>query len=257
MKNMAIWMSIFALGGISPVYGATPEERGLEIAKKSDAAQEGFKGESSIMKMVLINDHGDRVERKMESKVREVDSDGDMSITEFNWPADVKGTKMLTHTHKKGDDDQWLYLPSVKRTKRISSSNKSGSFMGSEFAFEDLGSQEVEKFNYKYLRDETLEGRKTWVLERFPLTDSGYTKQVLWMDQEYLLPVKIEYYDRKKELLKTANFGQFKKFGKFWRANEIKMVNVQTGKQSIITWDKRELNKTFPEREFQSVNLKK
>ena len=104
----------------------TPETKGLRIATKADAVNAGFKGEASEMVMILTNAHGDKTTRKMSSKTLEGTDDGDRSIITFIWPADVKGTKMLTWTHKVGNDDQWLYLPSLKRVKRISSRNKSG-----------------------------------------------------------------------------------------------------------------------------------
>ena len=104
--------------------------------------------------MVLRNKQGQESRRQLHIKVLEVADDGDKSLTVFDEPRDVKGTALLTHAHKQEADDQWLYLPALKRVKRISSSNKSGSFMGSEFAYEDMSAQEVEKFTYRYLRDE-------------------------------------------------------------------------------------------------------
>ena len=124
---------------------ADAKKAGLEIALKNDVANQGFKSESSVMEMKLINAYGDVTTRRMLSQVLEGTNEGDLSLATFEWPADVKGTKMLTHTMKSTDDKQWLYLPAIKRVKRISSRNKSGSFMGSEFSYEDLGSQEVEK----------------------------------------------------------------------------------------------------------------
>ena len=117
------------------------------------------------MTLELINAHGDVTKRKMVMEVLEGTDDGDKSRSVFEWPADVKGTKLLTWTHKKGDDDRWLYLPAVKRVKRISSSNKSGSFMGSEFAYEDFSSQEVEKYTYKLL-DEPKQARPRHLAHR-------------------------------------------------------------------------------------------
>jgi len=88
-------------------------------------------------------------------------------------------------THALTPDDQWLYLPALKRLKRISSRKKSGPFMGSEFAYEDMSSQEVEKYRYKWLRDETVEGRDAYVVERRPTYEySGYTRQIVWIDKE-------------------------------------------------------------------------
>ena len=198
---------MIAVLSVSSVFAQSPEEKGLELARKSDQAGNGFVGEKSEMELVLVNAHGDKVTRKLLSRVRETEKDGDKSIVTFEWPADVKGTRMLTWTHKTSDDDQWLYLPSIKRVKRIISSNKSGSFMGSEFAYEDLGSAEVEKYKFKFLKDDLLEGRKQWAIERVPVDErSGYSRQVMWMDHEFLQPARIEYYDRKGELLKTADF---------------------------------------------------
>lgn len=232
------------------------EEQGLALAKKLDQANEGWKSESSEMEMDLINAQGDVVKRKMAIQVLEGTSDGDKSVASFSWPADVKGTRLLTWTHKKGDDDQWLYLPAIKRTKRISARNKSGSFMGSEFAYEDMSSQEVEKYSYKLLGEEKVDGRDTWKLERVPVDKrSGYTRQVVWNDKEYMNPLKIEYFDRKDELLKVGTFTGYTKHGKLWRVGKIEMVNVQTKKKSILVWSDRKLGEALDEDEFESDAL--
>jgi hypothetical protein len=235
---------------------AHADDKGLELARRVDRANEGFRGEQSELEMVLINAHGDKTTRKMHSQVLEGEKDGDKSRIEFLWPADVKGTRMLTWTHKEGDDDQWLFLPSIKRVKRITSSNKSGSFMGSEFAYEDLGSQEVEKYTHTFLEDTTFEGRKVWKVQRVPVDPrSGYSKQVSWIDHEYMNPLKIEYYDRKGELLKTGAFKDYRKYGKLWRAGRIEMFNRQTKKASHLTWAKRKLQVELDEDDFESDEL--
>ena len=230
----------------SPVLAVaeTAEEKGLRITKEADTFNAGFRGESSTMEMVLINAHGDETVRKMETKALEMSDDGDRSIITFLWPNDVKGTKMLTWTHRTGNDDQWLFLPSLNRVKRISSRNKSGAFMGSEFAYEDLGSQEVEKYTYKWLRDEKVEARDHWVIERIP-TDkrSGYSRQVVWMDQEYRQATKIDFFDRKGEMLKTFTLEGYTQFGKYWRAAVIEAMNHQTKKKSRLTWNDRQVGK--------------
>lgn len=234
----------------------TPQEEGLRVAKITNEANDGFVGEYAEMEMVLINAHGDKTVRKLITQVKEKEGDGDMSISTFQWPADVKGTKMLTWSHKTGDDDQWLYLPALKRVKRISSRNKSGAFMGSEFSYEDLGSQEVEEFTYRLLGETDLDGRAVWQLERTPVSKkSGYSKEIVWMDKEYNNPLKIEYYDRKGELLKVGLFKDYKAYGKYWRANFLEMENVQTQKRSTITWSIRELGKAYDNSEFASDYL--
>ena len=116
------------LAPLSPLFSQDPEAKGLEIAIANEKANDGFVGESSEMEMVLEDAHGTKIKRKMKGKIMETTGDGDKSISQFLLPADVKGTMMLTWTHKKKDDDQWLFLPSIKRTKRISSSNKFNCF---------------------------------------------------------------------------------------------------------------------------------
>ena len=223
-----------------PIAAETPQEKGVRIATEVDVFNNGFQGESSDMTMVLINAHGDQTKRTMKSETMEVSGDGDKSLITFTSPADVDGTKMLTWTYKTKNDDQWIYLPAFKRVRRISSRNKSGAFMGSEFAYEDLGSQEVEKYSYTWLRDERVDGRECWVMERVPKDSrSGYSKQVVWTDKAYHQAVKIDFYDRKGELLKTFTLSAFEAFGKYWRPGLIAAKNHQTKKQSTLAWTQR------------------
>ncbi len=230
--------------------------KGLEIAKKVDKANSGFIGETSNMKMILINAQGDKIVRKLITKIKEVKNDGDKSLSIFVLPKDVEGTKMLTWTHKEGDDDQWLFMPSLNRVKRIHSNNKTASFMGSEFSYEDLGSQEVEKFKYKFISED----KKYWTIERTPKAKrSGYSKQVLKISKKFLNSVKVDYYNRRKELLKSSQISEFKKYkvkGKeFYRAQKIHMVNKQTKKESILEWENRKLGQKIKNSELKKEGL--
>ncbi|MCB9094742.1 MAG: outer membrane lipoprotein-sorting protein [Halobacteriovoraceae bacterium] len=239
---------------------STFANQGLDIAKKVDKANEGFVGEVSNMEMILLNAQGDKIVRKMTSKVKEVPSDGDKSLSIFHLPKDVEGTKMLTWTHKKDDDDQWLFMPSLKRVKRIHANNKTASFMGSEFSYEDLGSQEVEKYNYKFLKDEKENGDEFWVIERTPLNKkSGYKKQVVKISKKYMSAVEVQYFNKRDELLKVATFSDFKPYTingkKMFRANKIHMINKLTKKESILTWQDRTLGKDLSNNEFKKEGL--
>jgi len=154
-------------------------------------------------------------------------------------------------------DDQWLYLPALKRVKRIASANKSGSFVGSEFAFEDLLAQEVERFTYKYLRDEPCpteeaKGLSCFVVERFPTYEnSGYTRQIGWTDKKDYLLRKVEFYDRKSEQSKTLLLTNYRQYlGKFWRAHLLVMENLQTGKKTSLQFGDYELNAKVDQSEF-------
>lgn len=233
------------------------DAKGYEIAEKCDKASRGFKGEDSSMKMDIISASGEKIFRNLDMQKKEV-QDGERIIMHVESPADVKGTKLLTWTHKTEDDEQWLYLPAIKRVKRISAHLKSGSFMGSEFAYEDFSQKEISKFKHKFLREEKLNGRDTWVIQRITKKEeSGYSKEIIWYDQEYKAPIKTEFYDRKKELLKVANMSDFKQYNdRWWRPTHIKMVNVQTRNQSILTWNKRKMKLNFSDSIFKSDNLK-
>lgn len=237
----------------------TPEEKGLAIAQEADHRDQGFHDFTATMVMVLRNRHGEESVRHMETQVLEVADDGDKTLIVFDRPRDVKGTALLTYSHKRGDDDQWLYLPALKRVKRIASSNKSGPFMGSEFAYEDLASQEVEKYRYKYLRDEQLDGVAMFVIERYPVDEhSGYTRQEVWIDQAEYRPQQIVYYDRKNALLKTLVFRGYRQYlDRYWRAEEMFMDNHQTGKSTLLSWEQYRFQAGLSEADFTQNSLKR
>ncbi|RMF18943.1 MAG: outer membrane lipoprotein-sorting protein [Candidatus Dadabacteria bacterium] len=217
-------------------------QRGNEIASLVEHADDGFKGERSELELVLLNAQGDKVVRKMNATILEGENGEDRSLFEFVFPTDVRGTKLLTWSHPKGNDDQWLYLPAIKRVKRIAATNQSGSFMGSEFSYEDFGSRAVEKYRNRYLGDEVVNGRNTWIIEQVPVNRySGYSRMKVWIDQEFHLPIRTEYYDRRGDLLKVAHFEQPQQYRNFWRAGQITMENVQTRKKSVMTWTSRQL----------------
>jgi outer membrane lipoprotein-sorting protein len=240
-------------------YAETPEEKGLAIAVESDRRDQGYGDFTVDLEMVLKNRHGDESRRKIRVATLEGRADGDKSHTIFNEPADVKGTALLTFSHKVDDDDQWLYLPALKRVKRITSSNKSGSFMGSEFAFEDIGSQEVEKYTYKFLREEACEGQTCLVMERYPVSKySGYTRQVVWMDKAEYRPLRIDYYDRKGSLLKTLTWKDYKRYlNKYWRADEMFMLNHQSGKSTLLRWANYKFGDGLKGADFNQERLKR
>jgi outer membrane lipoprotein-sorting protein len=238
----------------------TAEEKGLRIAKEADARDVGFGDSTADMTMTLKNRAGQTSTRKIRSKVLEGKGDGDKSLSLFDTPADVKGTSMLTFSHGLNPDDQWLYLPALKRVKRINSRNKSGPFMGSEFAFEDLGSQEVEKYTYKFLREEPCgKGRTCFVTERMPAYKySGYSKQIGWLDTKEYRPVKIEFYDRKGSKMKTLSHSKYQQYlGKYWRPAVMSMQNHLTGKSTVLQWSNYKFRTGLSKRDFSKNALKR
>ena len=217
----------------------TPEEKGLAIARETDRRDAGWQDTSVDLKMLLKNKQGQESARDLRIRGLEVPGDGKKSLVIFDSPRDVSGTALLTFSHKVEDDEQWLFLPALRRVKRIASDNKSGPFVGSEFSYEDMIPQEVEKFTYKYVGDEPCGGGLTcFVVERYPVDkQSGYTKQVVWVDNDQYRVWKIDYYDRKNSLLKTLINEDYKQYlDKFWRPHSSDMVNHQSDKSTTLTY---------------------
>lgn len=233
-------------------------DKGLSIATEADKRDTGFVSTESNMKMTLRNRRGDESIRQLRSRVLEVENDGDKSLTIFDDPADVAGTAALTYTHGLEPDDQWLYLPALKRVKRISSKNKSGPFMGSEFAFEDIGSQAIEKYSYEYLREETCGDLNCFVIKLTPLYKfSGYTRQIAWVDTEELRTVKVEFYDRKNALLKTLESSEYQQYlGQYWRPGKLDMQNHQTKKSTTLQFSDYKFQTGLTPRDFDKNALK-
>ena len=169
MKVRLLLAGLTLACAVPVLHAQTPEEKGLEIAREADRRGEGFGDFQANMRMVLITKRGDTSERELRVSTLEASSEeeGDKSLTIFDTPRDVRGTALLTYSYKTRDDDQWLYLPALRRVKTIASRNKSGPFMGSEFSFEDMRGQEVEKYTYKYLRDEPCGELTCFVMERY------------------------------------------------------------------------------------------
>ncbi len=238
----------------------TPEEKGLAIAMEADRQDNGFNDYTSDMLMILKNKHGKESNRKIRINALEVENDGDKSLTIFDNPRDVKGTAFLNYTHKIGDDDQWLYMPALKRVKRISSRNKSGSFMGSEFSYEDISSQEVEKYTYQWIRDEEYEGQQCFVVNFYPVDkkNSGYTRQLNWIDKKEYRPLKTEFFDKKKSHLKTLTFSGYRIYlDKYWRADKLHMINHQNGKSTILEFSSYKFRTGLKATDFNKNSLKR
>ncbi|MBL1275419.1 MAG: outer membrane lipoprotein-sorting protein [Ectothiorhodospiraceae bacterium] len=237
----------------------TAEEKGLAITIEADKRDTGWQDQTASLEMTLRNRHGQESKRKIRSKTLEVSGDGDKSMSIFDTPRDIKGTAFLSYTHALKADEQWLYLPALKRVKRISSNNKSGPFMGSEFSYEDLSSQEVEKYTYKLLREEIIDGRECFVIQRTPAyKHSGYTKLVTWLDKSMYQPIKIEFYDRKKALLKTLTYSGYQQYeGQFWRADSMHITNHLTKKSTDLVWTDYAFKTGMKARDFDRNSLKR
>ena len=241
--------------------GQTPQERGREIAQEVDQRDLGWGDESNQLEMILTNRNGDRSTRVLRRQVLETAEQdaGDRSVVIFDSPRDVSGTALLSHTKILDPDDQWLFLPALGRVKRISSANKSGPFVGSEFAFEDLVSQEVDKWDYEWLRDEECGDLQCHVVQRVPRYESsGYTRQVVWWDTSEFRFQRVDYYDRKDALLKTLRYHDYQQYeGRFWRPDRMSMENHQTGKATELIFSDYVFEAGLDESAFTPARLRR
>ena len=241
------------------VFAQSAQEQGLAISQESIARDNGWVDKLASMTMVLRNNQGQESIREIRMKTLEVAGDGDKSLSIFDKPRDVKGTAFLSFSHNVGADDQWLYLPALKRVKRIASRNKSGPFMGSEFSFEDLASFEIEKYQYKFIEEQPCDLGECFVVEQHP-TDkySGYTRRLVWIDKAEYRMIKVEFYDRKNSLLKTLTSHDYKQYnGKFWRPSLMKMVNHQNQKSTDLKWENYRFGNGLSAADFNKNTLKR
>jgi hypothetical protein len=262
-RRLRIGPGLILLGAVAlpaaPLAAQDSPSKGLEIAREADRREDGFGDWLADLKMVLRNRHGEESVREMSIRTLEVADDGDKSLVVFDRPRDVEGTALLSYTHKQDSDDQWLYLPALKRVKRIASDNKAGPFMGSEFAYEDIASQEVEKYTYRFLREEHLGGVAAFVIERVPVDPkSGYSRQTVWYDTDEYRPLRVDYFDRKGDALKTLTFTGYERYaGHYWKATRMEMENHQTGKGTTLLWKGYEFGSGLSERDFDQNALRR
>lgn len=234
---------------------ADPALRGAEIFRRADARDSGYRDLEVGLTMRLISARGRITERDLRIRQLEMPDDGDRVLVVFDSPANIRGTALLSHRHLVNTDDQWLFLPALNRVKKIASRNKSGPFLGSEFSFEDLAPQVVEKFSYAYVKEELLNERPAYVVDRFPVDKySGYAYQRVWLDVQRLTVEQIEFVNRRDETTKGLQVRGFAQYGDYWKPAFMRMENLRSGKSTELLWRDYEFARGFAaDRDF-SVN---
>ena len=217
----------------------TPEAYGLALAKYMDLYDTGWRDQYSTSHMTLFDARGDSVKRTVVQMLLE-GVDGDKSIVKFQSPAEIKGVAALTHEHPATTDDNWLYLPASRRVRRISGANKTASFQGTEFTYEDLSNLVIRKYDWQYLEDADLqlpEGKvPVYELEARPnYRDTAYSRLVVYVHRQHWRVERVDFYDKSKRLLKVRrNIDWRLRHGRFWRPAAIEMDNQQTKKRTRI-----------------------
>jgi Outer membrane lipoprotein-sorting protein len=216
----------------------TPEEQGQALSAELARRNAGFRDLTSRVEMLLTDADGAQARRAFDLKLleRATPQEGERSLIVFQSPADVKGTAVLSHARGEGEDEQWIFLPSARRTTRISAARRTGAFMSSEFSFEDLTGSDGRKYRWKFLGKKTCSHGRCLELESVPKDPgSAYARRVLLVDEGELLLRTISFFDRKGQLLKTLSYDDYVKLdGRFFRSQKWTMKNAQTGKSTAI-----------------------
>jgi hypothetical protein len=222
-----------------PFKKADANAYGLQLAQYTEVFDTGWVDQYSKSKMTLVDGRGDTVERAVTQTILE-GQDGDKSIVKFMSPAEIRGVAALVHEHPSATDDNWLYLPASRRVRRVSGANRTASFQGTEFTFEDLSTLIVKRYDWKFLGEEeiTSDGKKEKVfkLEAKPnYKDTGYAKLIIYLNATKWRGERIDYYDLAGQRLKTLTNSKWThQHNRFWRASRVEMSNHQTRKKTII-----------------------
>ncbi len=236
-----------------------------EIMEKVDARDDGDNMVANI-KMTLIDKNENRRIREM--KVFNKDKGKDTwKLQFFLSPADVKDTGFLTYDYYEGgrDDDQWLYLPDLRKTKRIASSDKSSAFMGSDFSYADMTSRVLDEWKYKLLKESEVNGHKVWLIEALPADKEvenryGYTKSVIFIRQDIFLGVRAVHWLKAGKKIKYQEMIGIKQIDGIWVSTEYRMKttkNKVTQHKTVMEWSDIQFNQSLDDDLFSIRRLEK
>ena len=216
-----------------------PVARGTAIAADAARRLAGFRDYQVSVRMLLVHPGSGQELREMRVRNIEMPEQGERSLVDFDSPLDQRGTALLTHSKAGQEDEQWLFLPALNRVKRIAGRNRSGPFVGSEFAFEDLTEQQLARYRYRYLDSQRLaDGVLCDRVERVPLdANSGYSRQIAWYDVEARRLRRIDFFDRRDNPVKTFTASEFRLYAaRWWRPLRMRMQSVNSGKYTELVW---------------------
>lgn len=233
---------------------AKEELSGLNIATKWDNRPKG-KDLSTKANFTLINKRGQqrvRLTRRYWMDIEGKKGFDEKTIIFFDRPTDVKGTSMLNWSYMDigKDDDQWLYLPALRKIKRIASSDKEKAFMGSDLTFDDMGDRQVEEDTHKLVKVEEYNGKLCYVVEMTPKEkDYMYSKKLKWIDKTELIDYRTDFFDRKGRFLKRQ-LVEWKQVDGIWVATKLEVKNDQTGHSTVVDITDIKLNSGIKESMF-------
>jgi len=252
MKNLQLTTAIIAM---IIAIGFSPEITGQNLSGKQIIEKvynrPAGDDQTSDLTMTLINKSGDQRVRKIKQFTKDL-GDLEKSIMFFLSPADVKNTSFMSWAYDSDQsDDQWIYLPALKKTKRISSDSKSDYFMGSDFTYDDLGDRKLEDDTHKLLREETMDGKECYVVESLSKDeDYMYSKTVVWVNKSNFIGVQKEFYDEDEDLLKVLAIKEVEEISGIWVITNSEMKNVQKNHRTTMVLNNIQINTGMSESKF-------
>ena len=236
---------------------------GLEIAKRSDKAARA-KSERQVMTMTLENSRGQQRIRTIEGWSRETSETEDQRYSKFLKPPDVKDTTLLTYDYDEADDDIWLYLPALKKVKRILSSNKSDYFMGSDFTYEDMENIDLVNWAFTKTGSETIDGTDCFVVEALPNNDkerdeTAYSKTISWVAKSDFIARRVDFFDKKDRHAKRLSVSDVRPTSGADprpRARRLEMENYITKHKTVLAIEEIELDVKVDDDMFSQRNLR-
>jgi len=226
-------------------FSLTGQNTGKDVIRKYQNANE-IKDLTSKIQYKNISKKGREQSRQLEQYITQTDATLDQYafLLSFTAPNDIAGTSTLTLQNGSKDDDQWLYLPSLRTTKKISPSKKSDRFMGTEMTYEDLSnylSEPIEDYNYKLIGEEDFDNLSCYKIEATPLehTKTQYSKKTLWITKEHYIMTKTDFYSKGDVLLKTFTAGDIRKISgtNKHRAHKAVIQNIKTGNRTEVSYE--------------------
>ncbi len=249
MKTITVKLIAIAVI-IAAGFSANAQMTGREIVENAYNLPTG-EDVTSTLTMTLINKSGQTRVRKIQQYSKDFD-DVEKSIMFFMTPADVKNTSFMNWTYDSDKaDDQWIYLPALKKVKRISSDSKSDYFMGSDFTYDDLGDRKLDADVHKLLKEESIDGHACYVVESVSKDeDYMYTRTITWIRKDNFIGMKKEFYDEDEELLKVLKIKKVEKIEGFWVITRSEMKNVQKNHKTTIQLSDIKINTGVPASKF-------
>jgi len=254
---------ILALSFSVPVFADDAKAR--DIMQKVDDRDDGDQRVSD-MDMTLIDKHLRNRERRIRTFSKDFGEDA-YRIMFFQEPADVKNTAFLTYDYDQADkdDDQWLYLPALKKTKRIASTDKSGSFMGSDFSYSDMTTRDLDDYHFFMKKDMDVNKHKVWVIEAVPVNDNvieetGYTKSLLFIRQDNYVTIRAIHWQKEGKRLKYFDIKKLELIDNIWTPLEMHMTSKKGSKmlhKTIMTFSNVKYNQAMDDQLFTVRRLEK